>query len=176
MNKTDPCGTCGVNKIPLRTPAASWKRLKQNRSWLSTEVNHLHLYGKKATQPWLCLCPNIGNAVFPLRSLCVECDAMHLHSNLEEIWDRESSRSPPNSSPLIQPWRCILSGLVSRCYNVLFNSEPSTCSHYQSHKRCPNCLSPFLKWQLYVQYCITCSHDGDSRLKVYKCYTERLED
>lgn len=44
----------------------------------------------------VCLRPNTGNAVSQMWSLCVECVAVHLHSNRRETLDvEEAPDSPP---------------------------------------------------------------------------------
>lgn len=109
------------------------KKKKKRKQILTVLFDELFAFLRKKNQHTptmtcrVCPRPNTGNAVFPMWSLCVECAAMHLHSNWGNLrW--ENLRH-------VQPWLCILSSHTCICY-----TEPPRV-HGKAIKEKGDCLS-----------------------------------
>lgn len=74
------------------------KKEKKNKKQIPTvhSDKSFAFIWEKHIQSWLVsLCPNTGNAVFPVWSLCEECAAVHLHSYRRKSEMEDLLKKPP---------------------------------------------------------------------------------
>lgn len=126
------------------------------------------IHVEKHPRPWLAglVCVwTLGTLCSHVEPLCGMCG----HAPAFQVGESETEdllKKPRTLLP-VQPWLCILSSLISRCYTGLLAPSPWLVRISKAIKGALTTSSGGYRHG-YAPCCITCSHDADFCLKVYK--------